>query len=231
LIALERAWGFPGKGLLAAPGGEGGRPEVIKIFMKNARKWETKVVLEKTRIGPKGLEGSFSAQWWGWWQGMQPKERVVDDDGSLSTPGGLSADVWQDVAKTHGRNGLLLVVGCLLWWGDTAAASEQPLLRQDWTSAVEDVSWVLGETMKGVGALYVRTSSMTAVIELILRRAKRMAAEGKEDAKAEKERKKQSAETVKLRAPKRKASTEKENETEDGCRLAESGFLLGYVWN
>ncbi|KAJ7847176.1 hypothetical protein B0H13DRAFT_1447665, partial [Mycena leptocephala] len=79
--------------------------------------------------------------WWVWWRSLQPQARCTAD-GVLSRPEGLRAEVWEDLAKTHGRNGMLLVAGCLLWWGDAAAVSEEVLLLEDWKKVVEDVSWV-----------------------------------------------------------------------------------------
>ncbi|KAJ6564313.1 hypothetical protein B0H19DRAFT_1067880 [Mycena capillaripes] len=83
LIAFECAWGFPAKGLLVAPAGEGWPGE-------------------------------------GWWQAFQPEARGND----LAWADELDAETWEDAAKTHSCNGLLLFVGCLLWWGDAATSTE-----------------------------------------------------------------------------------------------------------
>jgi hypothetical protein len=155
LITLERTWGFPSKGLLMAPGADAGRLGEIKGFMRYARKWEVIVDLETEVIGPRDVEGSFAQCWWGWWRHLQPNAWRNSEDEALMHPESLSAEDWEPIAKTHGYNGMLLFVGCLLWWGDAAAATEDPGLQEDWAWAVEDVNWMLGETLKGVGTLYV----------------------------------------------------------------------------
>jgi hypothetical protein len=157
LIALERAWGFPAKGLLAAPGKDEGRPAEIATFMKYGRKWEGRQELETKTVGPREMEGSFAHGWWRWWRSLQPQKRKESEDGVLTCVNNLSAEEWEMVAKTHGRNGMLLVVGCLLWWGDAAAATQDTPLQLEWKKAVEDVTWVLGKTLESVGALYIKT--------------------------------------------------------------------------
>ncbi|KAJ7164840.1 hypothetical protein C8R43DRAFT_831332, partial [Mycena crocata] len=92
------------------------------------------------------VAGSMSMRFWTWWGRMQPQGRV-SEDGTLSRAI-LSTEDWDEVGKTHGRNGMLLVVGCLLWWGDAAAATEDESLLQDWVLAVRDVTWALGEAMR-----------------------------------------------------------------------------------
>ncbi|KAJ7129819.1 hypothetical protein C8R43DRAFT_1134082 [Mycena crocata] len=161
VIALEKAWGFPEKGLLATPGGRDGRPSEVALFMKTRRKWEEANELEKkggvrAAPGPRDVAGSMSQRFWAWWELFQPEGRF-DEEGNLRNAADVSEDAWDEVAKTHGRNGMLMVLGCLLWWGEAAAASEDPSpLLEDWKLAVVDVTSVLTETLKGVGALVDR---------------------------------------------------------------------------
>ncbi|KAJ7511021.1 hypothetical protein B0H11DRAFT_1900353 [Mycena galericulata] len=151
LIALERAWGFPEKGMLSAPGGGSSeRPAAIPFFMKNARKWGALVDIQ-AEIGPHGLKGSYADSWWVWWTRVQPAARVRDD-GKLATPEDVETEEWADLAKTHGRNGVLLYLGGLLWWGEAAAAADNDavLLLADWQFAVRDVANVLSAVLLGV---------------------------------------------------------------------------------
>jgi hypothetical protein len=54
--------------------------------------------------------------------------------------------------KRYGRNGMLLYVGGLFWWGEAAKDDEQATeLLAEWCVAVEDVCAVLVEVAKGVG--------------------------------------------------------------------------------
>ncbi|KAJ6470182.1 hypothetical protein DFH09DRAFT_954871, partial [Mycena vulgaris] len=84
----------------------------------------------------------MAQRWWAWWELMQPAGRV-DEKGAWGRPEALGGEAWEEVAKTHGRNGMLLVVGCLLWWGDAVAADGDVALREGWKDAVRDVYWVL----------------------------------------------------------------------------------------
>ncbi|KAJ7088020.1 hypothetical protein B0H15DRAFT_801079 [Mycena belliarum] len=148
LVALERAWGFPEKGLVAAPAKASGRPPEVAAFMQWARRWETRVELSQKAIGPREEPESFAALWWAWWRVMQPPGRV--EGKALTRPDHMERSEWSELAKTHGRNGILLVVGCLLWWGEAAKATNEKGELEQWLLAVSDVKWALRETLKGV---------------------------------------------------------------------------------
>ncbi|KAK7057359.1 hypothetical protein R3P38DRAFT_2759626 [Favolaschia claudopus] len=142
-IRLERAHGFVTKGKVAAPhGDEKVRPEEVPAFMNRARKWERKVAL-KSAAGPADDNGSFGARWWGWWKRGQPSSRVGENETLLSLEVVASSE-WERLANMVGKNGLLLYVGALLWWGEAAAESERPAdLVEDWLRAVVEVRMVL----------------------------------------------------------------------------------------
>ncbi|KAJ7786776.1 hypothetical protein B0H14DRAFT_2630158 [Mycena olivaceomarginata] len=107
LIALERAWNFPAKGLLSAPNrGPEERPKEVPDFMREARKWNKRVILQ-SEIGGREVEGSFAACWWAWWEGGQPRGRK-QKDGTWAAPSEVAVGEWSDVVKMAGRNGLLL---------------------------------------------------------------------------------------------------------------------------
>ncbi|KAJ6557768.1 hypothetical protein B0H19DRAFT_1070382 [Mycena capillaripes] len=134
LITLERVWQFPNKGLLAAPKG-GERPSEIAKFMQYGRKWGVTLELQSA-VGPREEEGLFASRWWDWWDAVQPK-------GRKSAKGKLGrAD------KMAVRNGVLLYVGALLWWGEAAAAEpEAEMLLKEWRGAVDDVRAVLAQAV------------------------------------------------------------------------------------
>ncbi|KAJ7754864.1 hypothetical protein B0H16DRAFT_1235213, partial [Mycena metata] len=120
------------------------RPNVVKDWMKYARKWDAKVDLLTKEVGPRTVVGSFSATWWAWWGSVQPASRERLAGGALTRPERHGSE-WEVLGKTSGRNGLLLFVGCLLWWGEAVADGGDTLLVADWQEAVSDVVWVLSE--------------------------------------------------------------------------------------
>jgi hypothetical protein len=142
LIALESAWGFPNKGLLAVPNSAGDRPSEIEKFMRYGRKWGSKMELGEA-IGPCALEETFSHRWWDWWTLVQPEGRKLAN-GDLRRADEVATKDWEEIAKMAGRNGVLLYMGGLLWWGEAAAAApESEDLLKDWRLAVDDVAAVL----------------------------------------------------------------------------------------
>ncbi|KAJ6464242.1 hypothetical protein C8R47DRAFT_1079626 [Mycena vitilis] len=143
LIALERARGFAQKGLLLAPRTAATRPCEIEGFMRHNRKWAMPMKLT-SQIGPRSEATTFAARWWVWWD--------------LVSKAGESADTvpsaeWEELGKMTGRNGVLLYVGALLWWGDAAVKStDAETLLAEWRLAVEDVRGALVAARKTVPA-------------------------------------------------------------------------------
>ncbi|KAJ7165430.1 hypothetical protein C8R43DRAFT_946121 [Mycena crocata] len=87
---------------------------------------------------------------------MQPGERIWDN-GELSCP--ADAD-WTEVRKLHGKNGLVMVMAALLWWGCVVAKDdarrENPFAFLQWERAVMDVTWVLEELQRPIKGKGVR---------------------------------------------------------------------------
>jgi hypothetical protein len=151
LVALERVWGFPSKGLLAVPNSAEDRPGEVERFMCYGRKWGSRMDLT-SEIGPSDAKDSFAGRWWNWWCVLQPESRK-NGDSEMRHADEVPREEWEDIGKMAGRNGVLLYVGALLWWGEAAAAApEAEKLLEDWRLAVDDVAAVLGEARKGLEA-------------------------------------------------------------------------------
>ncbi|KAJ6454063.1 hypothetical protein C8R47DRAFT_1083230 [Mycena vitilis] len=196
LIISERAWGFRPTGLLGATKSHQGRPTEVSKFMTYARKWE--VELDTATIGPRSLEGSFAHGW-------------RNGEGRLCAAEDVDMAEWEVLAKTHGRNGLLLVVACLYWWGTAAADNGDAGLREDWGMAVREVSAMLGQAVKGVGAMIKSLGDAVKASKKAAAARKKKAAEEDTAAAAEDEGKR-----GRTRGAKRSLEKEKENEKEVG---------------
>ena len=61
LVSLEKAWGYPAKGLLAAPNSSEERPGEVEKFMRYGRKWGTPMELA-SEIGPREMSRSESTR-------------------------------------------------------------------------------------------------------------------------------------------------------------------------
>ncbi|KAF8168601.1 hypothetical protein K438DRAFT_1983743 [Mycena galopus ATCC 62051] len=150
LVKLERMQGFRDKGQLKAPSGKEERPEEVADFMQNARRWGIPFPV-KTVIGPRDAAGSFAERWWKWWEAGQPAARLKAGEKWVG-PGEVAEMEWEEMSKRYGRNGVLLYIGGLLWWGEAAATlavgEGRGELLADWRLAVHDVCGVLSEVVK-----------------------------------------------------------------------------------
>ncbi|KAJ7758478.1 hypothetical protein DFH07DRAFT_958338 [Mycena maculata] len=172
LVAFKGAWSFPEKGLLSAPTEAGGRPAEFTAFMRNARKWGVSMELQ--------LKEDAEAN---------PEGRLGDDVGMMKQPEGLAAKDWEQLAKMHGRNGLVFVVAGLLWWGEALAAVEgKEGLRDDWMTAVEDVRWALEQVSRDVSKVIKRIAGEKKATGKGLKRKAEEAAGDKENGSASRSR-------------------------------------------
>ncbi|KAJ7848610.1 hypothetical protein B0H14DRAFT_3453018 [Mycena olivaceomarginata] len=120
-VALEQASGYPVKGDVLVQQGE-----------KNG-------VTLTSGIGPASAQGSFADRWWAWWMRAQPAARVKAN-GKLGPADAIPMEEWVKFSKMAGKNGLLLYMGGLLWWGEAAAAvTDSKMLLGDWRVAVLDM--------------------------------------------------------------------------------------------
>ncbi|KAF8217862.1 hypothetical protein K438DRAFT_1747120 [Mycena galopus ATCC 62051] len=71
-----------------------------------------------------------------------PQSRVLPS-GKFMLSRFMPLEDWEDVVQMTGKNGMLLYVGALLWWGDAVAAQEDEGLVKEWQITVVDVASVL----------------------------------------------------------------------------------------
>lgn len=107
------------------------RPGSVPYWVQRGRP------VEPERYPNIGSLSAFATQWWAWWVELNPDRRDMVVGGRL-TPGGR---VSFDSVKKPGKNGLLSVLACLMWWRDTVGSGDV----MDWENAVRDVYWVMLE--------------------------------------------------------------------------------------
>ncbi|KAJ7886248.1 hypothetical protein B0H14DRAFT_2563547 [Mycena olivaceomarginata] len=129
-VALKQASGYPVKGDVLAPQGEKNvHPEEIPMFMQRQRKWEKGVTLTL------GIGAG---------QRTRLPAAHVQANGKLGPADAIPMEEWVKFSKMAGKNGLLLYMGGLLWWGEAAAAStDSTMLLGDWRVAVLDMACAL----------------------------------------------------------------------------------------
>lgn len=118
-IEFQKRAGFPDVGL-SFPSAAGFRPPEISVWMKNRRPWKDMEVADKE---------TFGQQWWSWWSSLQPDSRTPSDEPTIHMD-------WGKLQKA-GRNGFLLIMLSLTWWGKASERDGQ------WLEAVAEVSMVL----------------------------------------------------------------------------------------
>ncbi|KAF7357239.1 hypothetical protein MSAN_01318900 [Mycena sanguinolenta] len=116
------------------------RPRQVNAWLTMGRKWRLPPSLG-TDLGTRDTAESWVCSWWKWWTSLQPKERLASDV-DLSRP--ELAD-WSEMAQLHGKNGLLLVMATLMWWGEVS--QDDLTARSRWLEAVDDVTWVLQQVL------------------------------------------------------------------------------------
>ena len=118
-VGFQRRACFPDVGP-SFPPAAGIRPPEIGIWMKNRRLWKDVEIVDK--------EG-FGLQWWEWWTSLQPGSRTRNDEPAVEMD-------WSKLQKA-GKNGFLLIMLSLVWWGKASNTDER------WQRAVAEVSAVL----------------------------------------------------------------------------------------
>ncbi len=137
-VVLERAntWKNPRSGLMTH-----GRPKVVTTWLQNTR-------YERKGSEPK-LTGesliAFTIHFWSWWVNLQPTWRLVTEESQLKSVDNFGDD-WESLDKC-GRNGWLLLIASLKWWGealDSESGDKRQQLHNKWTRVLEDISMMLG---------------------------------------------------------------------------------------
>lgn len=98
------------------------RPAEVRSWMKNHRKWADEPIKDL---------GVFTTAWWAWWSALQPPTRFKTGNCGMM-PSTYTME-WGSLRKS-GKNGLLLIILTLRWWGVESRASKE------WQKAVDDVS-------------------------------------------------------------------------------------------
>ncbi|KAJ7772153.1 hypothetical protein B0H14DRAFT_3164805 [Mycena olivaceomarginata] len=115
------------------------RPQRVGGWISRGRKWTLPPTLG-AELGTRETEGLWVNEWWKWWQTLQPEERLLFDN-ELSRPDTAN---WSEMSAMYGRNGLLLVMATLCWWGEVAVGRGLGSdAQEEWLAAVRDVTWVL----------------------------------------------------------------------------------------
>lgn len=111
------------------------RPAAVPHWVQRGRPVEPERYPSITSVS------AFASQWWDWWLELNPDRRDRVVTGRL-TPGGR---ISVESVKKPGKNGLLSLLACLMWWRDAIGTDD----TTDWESAVRDVYWVILE-LRGI---------------------------------------------------------------------------------
>ncbi|KAJ6478370.1 hypothetical protein C8R45DRAFT_833281 [Mycena sanguinolenta] len=132
---FEAVWGYVDDGAQVR---RDTRPRQVNSWLTMGRQWTLPpTISEGGSLGARGDSESWAGAWWKWWESLQPKERAIAN-GELSRPELVD---WSKMVGLHGKNGLLLAMGTLEWWGEMAQKDVE--VRGRWLTAVSDMTWVL----------------------------------------------------------------------------------------
>ncbi|KAJ7170329.1 hypothetical protein C8R43DRAFT_944844 [Mycena crocata] len=125
------------------------RPGAVKWWLGRGRDWNKSVDLGE--MGALGMADTFIDKWWNWWAALQPEERELKPDARGAGGGGMltvpAVCDWGTMGDLHGKNGLLQVMGTLLWWGERVQG--HPLDEARWMSAVDEVGRITHQSLRG----------------------------------------------------------------------------------
>jgi hypothetical protein len=133
--------GFPDTGP-SFPPATNLRPPEIGVWMKNRRPWKDMELADKEK---------FSQKWWTWWSSLQPDSRTCDDKPTIQMD-------WGKLSKA-GKNGFLLIILSLVWWGKASNRDE------GWLKAVVEVSKVL-LCMRGTAGAIIGVKKTAGLVPL-----------------------------------------------------------------
>lgn len=114
-----------------------GRPAAVKLWVQNAHKNKIVIPLES--------RGRFIADWFSWWDHINPDWRQRDPKYERLVIGGTGP--WDSMFKP-GKCGFLLVIECLVGMHEVAC-------DEDFTDSIQDVGWVMNEILQSLRSRYV----------------------------------------------------------------------------
>ncbi|KAJ7856830.1 hypothetical protein B0H14DRAFT_2352477, partial [Mycena olivaceomarginata] len=93
----------------------------------------------RTKVPEVRSVNAYTRAWWRWWGSMQSEWCVCMVDGKWEVQAQYGE--WEDELLVWGKNGHLVLIASLYFWG--RAVLESPTLHLDWEAAVLDVTWIL----------------------------------------------------------------------------------------
>ncbi|KAJ7050915.1 hypothetical protein C8F01DRAFT_952805, partial [Mycena amicta] len=127
---LEEAYGYAND--LGAKLTRKERPPQFATWFRDGRKWNAGHDVIRFQGDVEGFRQMFLS----WWSEMQPAWRERGDDGRYRRDPAAGRG-WETMGSP-GKDGMLLVVAALSWWG----REEGKTHSVGWNTAAEDVLWV-----------------------------------------------------------------------------------------
>lgn len=106
------------------------RPKLVGVWVNGGR-------LHTNPVGADDAD-EFGTDLIEWWKILNPSWRETNEDGEFIQEG---AGDW-DQLVVRGRNGLLSVLACMLWWYDLEEGFDQDT-EDAWNAMVADVAFVI----------------------------------------------------------------------------------------
>ncbi|KAN0107118.1 hypothetical protein V8E52_010478 [Russula decolorans] len=123
-VKLEKSLGFIGAGRIDAKN----RPNEVGIWLKNGRKSMKQKITNIVK---------YKASWQTWWQGLQPKWRLLKDGTFLQKVPDTDEE-WEALQR-GGPNGFFIIVLAFAWWAEEAKGKNDTGLL----NALDDMTWVI----------------------------------------------------------------------------------------
>ncbi|KAJ7061118.1 hypothetical protein C8F01DRAFT_987632 [Mycena amicta] len=136
---LEHAYGYAND--LGCKLSRTERPPQFATWFRDGRKW----IASHNDIRFQGDVDGFRKMFLAWWSAMQPAWRERGDDGQYKRV--LAAGRGWETLASPGKDGMILVVAALSWWG----REEGKTRSAGWNTVAADVLWVL-RSLKGDAA-------------------------------------------------------------------------------
>ncbi|KAN0123214.1 hypothetical protein V8E52_003167 [Russula decolorans] len=123
-VKLEKSLGFIGVGRIDAKN----RPNEVGIWLKNGRKSMKQKITNIVK---------YKASWQTWWQGLQPKWRLLKDGTFLQKVPDTDEE-WEALQR-GGPNGFFIIVLAFAWWAEEAKGKNDTGLL----NVLDDMTWVI----------------------------------------------------------------------------------------